>query len=96
MKIKNNLTRIELAKSLSKKKGIPILLSKKIIDDLIQIIINNIKQENFLLKNIGTFKILKKTQREGRNPKTGKIHTIYPRKSISFVASKSLKKKMNN
>ena len=40
MKIKNNLTRIELAKSLSKKKGIPILLSKKIIDDLIQIIIN--------------------------------------------------------
>ena len=96
MKIKNNLTRIDLAKSLSQKKGFSILFSKKIIDNLTQILISNIKQETFLLKNIGTFKLLKKKQREGRNPKTGEIHTIYPRKSISFVASKSLTKTLNN
>ena len=63
MKIKNNLTRIDLAKSLSQKKGFSILFSKKIIDNLIQILISNIKQETFLLKNIGTFKVLKKTKR---------------------------------
>ncbi len=60
MKIKNNLTRMDLAKSLSQKKGFSILFSKKIIDNLIQILISNIKQETFLLKNIGTFKVLKK------------------------------------
>ena len=96
MKIKNNLTRMDLAKSLSQKKGFSILFSKKIIDNLIQILISNIKQETFLLKNIGTFKLLKKKQRESRNPKTGEIHTIHPRKSVSFVASKSLTKTLNN
>ena len=91
MKIKNNLTRIDLAKSLSQKKGFSILFSKKIIDNLIQILISNIKQETFLLKNIGTFKILKKKEREGRNPKTGEIHTIHPRKSVSFSLKKLIK-----
>ena len=85
-----------MAKSLSQKKGFSILFSKKIIDNLIQILISNINQETFLLKNIGTFKVLKKKQRDGRNPKTGEIHIIYPRKSISFVASKSLTKTLNN
>ena len=35
---KNNLTRIEISKDLNKKKGFSVLLSKKILDDLIKIL----------------------------------------------------------
>jgi len=91
----NNLKRIDLAKSLSKKKGFSKLLSKELIDYLISILIINIKKKNLNLKNIGTFKIIHKNERIGRNPKTKKIYTISSRKSISFSASKKLTKLIN-
>ena len=91
----NNLKRIDLAKSLSKKKGFSKLLSKELIDYLISILIINIKKKNLNLKNIGTFKIIHKNERIGRNPKTKKIYTISSRKSISFLASKKLTKLIN-
>ncbi len=91
----NNLKRIDLAKSLSKKKGFSKLLSKELIDSLISILIINIKKKNLNLKNIGTFKIIHKNERIGRNPKTKKIYTISSRKSISFLASKKLTKLIN-
>ena len=91
----NNLKRIDLAKSLSKKKGFSKLLSKELIDSLISILIINIKKKNLNLKNIGTFKIIHKNERIGRNPKTKKIYTISSRKSISFSASKKLTKLIN-
>jgi len=91
----NNLKRIDLAKSLSKKKGFSKLLSKELIDSLISILIINIKKKNLNLKNIGTFKIINKNERIGRNPKTKKIYTISSRKSISFLASKKLTKLIN-
>ena len=56
-----------------------------------------LKEEKKLnLKNIGTFKILNKSKRIGRNPKTGEYHLISERKSLSFKASESLKNKINN
>ena len=91
----NNLKRIDLAKTLSKKKGFSKLLSKELIDSLISILIINIKKKNLNLKNIGTFKIINKNERIGRNPKTKKIYTISSRKSISFLASKKLTKLIN-
>ena len=91
----NNLKRIDLAKTLSKKKGFSKLLSKELIDYLISILIINIKKKNLILKNIGTFKIIHKNERIGRNPKTKKIYTISSRKSISFSASKKLTKLIN-
>jgi|TARA_B110000881_G_C18237390_1_gene346806 integration host factor subunit alpha len=92
---KNNLKKLDLAKNLSKKKGFSKLLSKELIDNLIGILCLNIKKTNLNLKNLGTFKIINKNERLGRNPKTKKIHTIIARKSISFTASKTLTKLIN-
>ena len=87
---RNNLKKIDLVKKLSDKMGLSQNLSKKIIDDLIKIIIENIKLDNFNLKNIGSFKILSKNQRIGRNPMTKKKIIISARKSIKFIASKRI------
>ena len=87
---KNNFRKIDLIKDLSKKKGLSNNLSKKVINDLILIIINNIKIGNLNLKNIGSFKIIKKNERIGRNPKTKEEFIISSRKVIQFSASKKI------
>ena len=90
-----NLTKFEIAKILSKKKGYSSSYSKKIVNDFFECIKQNIKLNNFKLKNIGTFKILNKKERIGRNPKTNEIFKIRARKSLSFNASKELIKNLN-
>ena len=85
-----NLKKKDIAKDLSKKIGFSSNYSKKIIDDLIDIILINIKTGNFNLKDIGTFKIISKKERLGRNPKTKKEYIISKRKSVTFTPSKIL------
>ena len=92
---KDNLKKLDLAKKLTEKKGFSTLFSKKIIDNLIYILSVNLKKKKLNLKNVGTFKIIEKHERIGRNPKTRQIHTIAARKSISFTASKKLNKLIN-
>ncbi len=95
MKKKNNLNKKDIYKFLSKKKGFSVLLSKKLIDNIIEIMINLLKQDDLILKNIGSFKIVDKKQRIGRNPKTKEQFIINARKSIIFKASKNLLKNIN-
>ena len=92
---KKNITKIEITKILSQKTGLSSLYSKKILNDLIQIIIKQIKDNNLILKNIGTFNIISKNERVGRNPKTKEEFLIKKRKSISFIPSKYLNKIIN-
>ena len=93
--IKNNLKKINFSKNLSDKMGFSFSLSKKIIDDLILIFSENIKNNGLILKNIGSFSLIEKKERIGRNPKTNEIHLINKRNSIRFVASKNLSKILN-
>ena len=86
--LKGNITKLVLSKILSDKLGFSELYSKKLTDDLIKIIINNIITGNFNLKNIGIFKIIKKKKRIGRNPKTKEEFIISARKSLIFSPSK--------
>ena len=87
---KKNLTKNEISKNLSIKTGYPITLSKKVVDTLITILIENIYPNGIKLKNIGSFKIIKKKERLGRNPKTKEKFIINSRNSLSFIASKKL------
>ena len=80
----------DLAKNLSIKTGLSTNFSKKIINDLVSIISNNIKLGKFNLKNVGSFNIIYKNQRIGRNPKTKEEFIISSRKAIKFIPSKKL------
>jgi nucleoid DNA-binding protein len=87
---KNNITKIDIAKELSKKTGYSLELSKILINNLLIVLISSIKKNKLNLKNIGTFKLINKLERIGRNPITKKNFVITARKSISFIASKKL------
>jgi len=92
---KTNIKKIDLAKELKIKTGFSSNFSKKLIDDLIEIFIEVIKTGDLNLKNIGSFKIINKKERMGRNPKTKEEFIISSRKSISFIPSKKLLQNIN-
>ena len=96
MKAKVNTTKIDFIDYLSKKKGFSQSLSRKLIGDLIEIFNSVLRNNDLILKNIGSFKLLNKKERLGRNPKTNKEYIIKSRKSISFISSKNLNDKLNN
>ena len=94
--ISNNLSKIDFSKNISNKTGFPVSITKKIVDDLIIIIAEMIKNNELVLKNIGTFKLSNKKERIGRNPKTREEFLVSKRKSIRFVVSKNLSKIIND
>ena len=87
---KRNFTRNDFIKNLSNQTGFSLNLSKKLINDLIYILLNSIKSGHLTIKNIWSFKLLKKKERLGRNPKTKEEYLIKSRKSVSFTASKNI------
>ncbi|MDR0449407.1 MAG: integration host factor subunit alpha [Rickettsiales bacterium] len=53
-----------------------------------------VRGEEVKISGFGTFKILNKRERMGRNPKTGAPAVISARRTISFHPSAKLKKKV--
>tara|TARA_B100000886_G_C20299678_1_gene439149 strand:+ start:270 stop:557 length:288 start_codon:yes stop_codon:yes gene_type:complete len=90
-----NLKKIDIIKDLSIKTGYSSNYSKKVINELVDAILQSIKKGNLNLKNIGSFKIISKKERIGRNPKTKKEYVISQRKSVSFKPSTSLLTELN-
>jgi integration host factor subunit alpha len=91
----NKFTKNNFIIELSKKTGFSKSISKKLVDDLLEALISNIITGKLILKNIGTFKLLKKKERVGRNPKTKEEFIIKSRKSLTFIASKYLSNLLN-
>ena len=91
-----NFTRKELAKAVYQNLGFSKNLSSIFIDDFFEVLITElIKKKKIKISAFGTFKILDKKQRIGRNPKTKVLATISPRKVVSFKPSSLLKNKIN-
>ena len=97
IKSKNsNYTKSDISKQITNKVGVSHRYSQQLTEDLLEIIKNIVKRKDLNIKNFGTFKILNKKERIGRNPKTKEEFLIKSRKSISFIASKNLLANINN
>ena len=92
---KENLKKENLIKNLSSQTGFSNSLSKKLVNDFIEILINNIKNSELTLQNFGSFRTINKKKRLGRNPKTREEFIISSRKSISFTVSKKILNDLN-
>ena len=87
----NNFTREDIAESLHTDFG----LTKKdciiFVNDIIDIIIDGLNIYGYVkIHNFGTFKIIRKKSRIGRNPKTMKDVMISERNVLKFKPSKSI------
>ena len=93
----NNLTRIEIANFINKEVGISRSESSYFVDTILNEMIKALIEKKILkVSSFGTLKLRYKKERIGRNPKTGTEHTISARNTISFIASKVLKNKVNS
>ena len=93
---KTQLTKKDISKKINLEIGLSKSYANKITDNLIFILKDLIKNKEINIKNFGSFKIVKKRERIGRNPKNNKTYRIEARKSLSFKISKNLNNKINN
>lgn len=92
----DNLSRDKLAVILSEKTGIRASTVRQYIDVTLARMADGIVQDGKLkLAGFGTFNVLSKGERLGRNPRTGEDVMITPRRTISFSLSQKLRSKIN-
>ncbi|MEC7099375.1 MAG: HU family DNA-binding protein [Pseudomonadota bacterium] len=85
----------DISNCIKKEIGLSFLISKKITNDIIDVIIKQIASNHLLIKNFGTFHLKEKQERLGRNPKTLEVFTIKKRKVVIFRPSSQFTKKLN-
>ena len=94
--VKKNFTRKDLSNNIFKTLGFSKSFSSTIVDDFFEILIQNlIKIEKVKISSFGTFEVINKKERFGRNPKTKKEAKITSRKVVKFKPSLIFKKKIN-
>ena len=94
---KKSIVKKDIINEIFIKLGITSSYSKKLYEDTINIIISILKKKKIVkIVNFGTFKVLEKKERIGRNPKSKELFKISSRKTVSFKTSPLLKKKNEN
>jgi integration host factor subunit alpha len=88
----NTLTRADLAEALHSQIGLPRSQCANIVEDVIAHMCHALSEgENVKISGFGTFVLRDKTERIGRNPKSGVEVPIAPRRVLTFRASQSLR-----
>lgn len=88
----NTLTRADLAEKLNDRIGLSRAESARLVEAIIDKICNALADgENVKISGFGTFVLRDKNERVGRNPKTGVVVPIAPRRVLTFRASQSLR-----
>ena len=94
--LKKNLTRKELSNKIYKNLGFSKSFSLRLVDLFFESLSSElVKLNKVKISSFGTFKIISKNERLGRNPKTMTAAKISARKVISFKPSLLIKKKIN-
>lgn len=91
------LTRLDLIEALIAEIGLPRTETIELVEMMLSEIANAATRgEDVKLSHFGTFSLLDKVERIGRNPKTGEEVAITPRRVMSFRPSAQLKDRVNN
>ena len=91
------MTRADLAEAVFQKVGLPRNESADLVESVIREVINCLERgENVKLSSFGSFGVRDKRERVGRNPKTGEVVPITPRRVLVFRASNIMKERINS
>ena len=94
---KKNFTRKDLSYKIYQNLGFSKSYSSTVIDNFFETLIQELLRSNKIkISSFGTFKVINKKKRIGRNPKTKEEAIIVPRKVVKFTPSLLVKQKLNN
>ena len=92
-----NITRKKLYNRIHQNLGFSKNITSQIVDDFFELLIDElIKKKEVKISSFGTFKVIDKKERIGRNPKTKVVAKICARKIVKFKPSLKIKEKINN
>jgi len=87
------VTRADLAEAICRQVGLSRIESAAFVEMMLEEICDVlVKGETVKFSSFATFQLRDKTERMGRNPKTGEEAPILPRRVMTFKASNILKK----
>ena len=79
------MTKKEIAIKIADETGIKQIVVKKIVQKTIDTMIEALSSGQTLeLRNFGVFKVKERKARTGRNPRTGEIVPVPPKKVVTF------------
>jgi DNA-binding protein HU-beta len=86
------MNKAELQAAIAKDSGVTQADAGRVIDAFVTTIQKALKKgDDVTLVGFGTFKVVKRKDRKGVNPQTGKTITLPARKVVKFVSGKALR-----
>lgn len=86
------MNKAQLVEEVAKKADLSKAQTEEILNAIIEVSKKGIKKDGVLqLIGFGTFKVVKRSARMGRNPQTGEAIKIKASKSVSFKIGKTFK-----
>ena len=94
--LKKNFTRKNISNNIHQNLGFSKNISSLLIDDFFESLASElIKFNKIKISSFGTFQVIDKKERIGRNPKTKVKAKIVARKIVKFKPSNRIKEKLN-
>jgi DNA-binding protein HU-beta len=90
------MTKAELVKNLKEQAGLATLAqAEAAYEGLFNILAETLKKgDSIAISGFGSFKLVQRKARKGRNPRTGEEIAIPASKAVKFTPGKSLKKSL--
>ena len=85
----------EFIKEYARQTGESQVRSKQLLEKVFEIVAENVEKSDVRMLPFGTFKLVTKKARTGRNPQTGKSIKIKEKKVVEFKISKSFRNQFN-
>ena len=90
------ITRAHLGEAIYQEVGLPRNESAELLESVLKFMTDSlISGETLKISSFGSFSVRQKSERIGRNPKTGEEVPILPRKVLVFRPSQVLKSRIN-
>ena len=92
------MTKFELIKAVKEKmpSDIPLVRVEEMFDALVDCMVGALKSgENVKIAGFGSFSVVQRAARQGRNPQTGKTIQIAARKAVKFTSGSAVKNALN-
>ena len=90
------LTKAQTIESIQNQTGIPKDKSSEVVETLLEIIKSTLASgEDVLVSGFGKFIVREKRARKGRNPATGEVMILEPRRVVTFKCSGMLRDRIN-
>ncbi len=89
------MTKADLVAAIAKETDLTKADAERTLNSFLELVTKTLKKEGKLtLTGFGTFQVVKKKRRKGRNPQTGATITIKAHKVVKFKPGKGLRDKI--